>query len=176
MTKPKKPDSIDLDKKSLESLRNLTKITEKYEGFVVGALNEHAEGLIDEDVLEERREEFRKIFLNDITEAIKKLDSNTTELKFKKILYDNFLEQIKRNFGYFQAVQEIQTKILQYNMELGDNVLTLQTEKHLSLIEKLEDIKTILSLADALNLPEKHIDLIVSNIINKEFGPKHTGK
>ena len=150
----------------------MRKLLEIYEGKIQALLQEKLDMAGDEDLFEEKQEELRKEFLGDMNNTLKEIDITTPEIHFKNIMAKALLDQVKRGFGYYEAMMELRPKINQYNMQLGDEVIESKTKGPLETIEKLERVVLLTEIVQALKMPEKYADRIINLAIDKEFGPK----
>lgn len=159
------------EEKELKRAKAQIKLVEQYEAKVMGLLQEHHEGLVEEETYEDRREEIRQLFLNEVQEALAATDKDSEDLKFKKVVYDSLLSQAKRYFGYYKAIQDVETKIREYNSALGSPIIQTDAESELKTINKIESIKRVIDITEALGLPDIYVQEIVKLSIAKAFGP-----
>jgi hypothetical protein len=169
MSKVEKQEELDIDKNQLAVLRKQTDILERYEGKIQSLLQDRLDDNITEEDWGDRQEDLRKSFLREFNEVNAEIDNSTQEIHFRNVLYKATLDQIKRCFGYYNALTDLDSKIKQYNMELNDQVLENDPKSQLSLIMKLEHVKLTATMAEALGLPVKWSNKIVEHTIDKLF-------
>lgn len=169
MSKVEKQEEIDLDKNQLDIIRKQTKLMERYEGKIQSLLQDKLDGDLSEEDWNDNQEEIRKSFLRQFQEIYTEIDDSTPEIHFRNVLYKATLDQIKRSFGYYNALTDLDSKVKQYNMELNDQVLENDAQTQLVLITKLEHVKLTATLAEALELPKDWTARIVEHTIDKLF-------
>jgi hypothetical protein len=162
--------TIDFDRSQLEIKQRQSKLLEVYEGKIQSLLQESIDHIIDEDVYTERQEDLRRAFLSDMNNTLKEVDITTPEIHFKNLMSKALLNQIKRAFGYYEAIQELKPKINQYNMQLGEQVLETSTRESFKLIEKIEKVLLITEIVEAMNMAPKYSEKLVNLVIEREFG------
>lgn len=167
-----KTPEIDLDTSQINILQKQSSLLEVYEGKIQALLQEKIDTNIDETTYEDKKEDLRREFLSEFNNTLKEVDLSTPEIHFKNIMSKALLDQIKRGFGYYEAMMEIRPKINQYNMQLGEEVLESKTKNSLETIEKLERIVLLTNIVKAMKMEDKYADLIINLNINKEFGIK----
>lgn len=163
---------IGIDKSQLDIMQRQNKLLEIYEGRIQALLQEKVDAVVDEDIYEEKKEDLRKEFLSGMNNTLKEVDISTPEIYFKNLMAKALLNQIKRGFGYYEAMMELRPIIKQYNMQIGDEVLESLSKGPLDMIEKLEKVVLIAEIVRALKLEEKYAEKVVSLVIEKEFGHK----
>lgn len=166
-------EEIDLDKTQLEVMRKQTAMLERYEGKIQTLLQDRLDGNISDDDYSEQQDELRKIFLREFQDLYSEVDQSTPELHFRKVLYKASMDQVKRYFGYYTAMVDINNKIVQYNMELNEQVLSFESQDVLTLIGKLEHVKMTIAMVEALEIPKKQAQQIVDLTIVRLFGVRH---
>jgi predicted ATPase with chaperone activity len=171
-TKAAKED-IDLDKAQLDIIRKQTALLERYEGKIHSLLQDRLDECITEDAWSELQEDLRKAFLREFQDLYTQVDNSTPELHFRKVLYTATLAQVKRYFAYYNALVDVNAKVNQYNMELNDQVIEIDTQDQIAMIRKLEHVKLTMVMAEALDIPKDFFNRIVNHAIDKAFGAHH---
>jgi hypothetical protein len=165
----KKSEKISLDK-NLGIAREQTALLERYEGKIQALLQERIDNQITDDMWEEKQEDLRKEFLIQYEEVCKKIDTTVPERVFRDCVYNSLHQQVRRFFGYYNAVTDVQRKVDQYNMELNDQVLSVDHKDQLAIIRKVDNVRFASDLLDALQVSAKHKDRILSHMIDRAFG------
>lgn len=163
---------LSLDKSLLMKMRQQNEALQRYEGKIQALLQEHIDGTINQEEWQEAQDELRSCFLTDFQEITSKVDITAPEITFRNIVYENSLKRVKRYFGYYKAITDVKKAVIQYNMELNEEVLQVETKDELQAINKLENVKFVLEMATALALPKPVIERIMSNTIDEVFRSK----
>jgi len=176
-------DSRPDDEKRATQLRNEAhNAIKKFENQLLSAAFDRSE--IDEEegilrpvpeFLEEEKERLREelydtlrhLFLNSKAEA-GQLSIST----YEEAVYARISDRIRRTLGFYQALQRAQEEIRRNNQEIGD---PHALEMPLSLVQKLlsglDEVDFVRQLGTSLGVAQADLDLIVENVITKEFGP-----
>lgn len=171
-----KPTDLDLDKSQIELRQKQTNLAQAYENKIKSLFQDKLDNTITQETYEEVLEEIRRDFLAKITEINRNFDITTPEVKFKHIMSKAILDQIKRGFGYYEALIEVKPIINQYNNQLGENILMNTAKPTFESIEKLEKINLIHNVVTAMELPNQYAERIVNLVIDKEFGYRKSDK
>jgi hypothetical protein len=165
-----KPTELDLDKSQIELKQKQTNLTQAYENKIKSLFQDKLDNTITQEDYEDVLDEIRREFLTKITEINRNFDISTPEVHFRHLMSKAIMDQIRRGFGYYEALIEVKPLINQYNNQLGEDLLHNTTKPTFEAIEKIEKIKLIHTIVTAMELPQQYTDRIVNLVIDKEFG------
>lgn len=131
-------------------------------------IQEAQDGLLTPEESLEEQEKIASQALEEINELALEFDQNTYEVFFKNLIYTSTRNQIKRYFGYHEAISAAEDLVRRYNQELGDNVLSLGSDS-LTILHKIDSIYTAKLLIGALGLSDDEQQRIVNHMIDTNF-------
>lgn len=128
----------------------------------------------DDDLLAGEFEEFSADDMLDLAGRLFEVDSKEYNAH-ADVLFSHLRSRFIRSVAYYKAVSLATAKLSELSNDIGDPSAIKIEHKDLDvLLSKLEEIVFVRKMGEYLGIPNSDLDLIVSNVINKEFpsGPR----
>jgi len=157
----------------MEDIKNLSNQLEFLERYdkICQQLREEFSGEENEEDLSNKLNE-AKMQLLVFLDPLQKRAQDNIERVYETVLYDALKNQLKRNYAYYRAMERYKEDERTFNNEVGAGVLEFDQNKAEMLLQKLDEIYFIRSIALGLELRPEEVDKIVDKIIDKNFTRK----
>jgi len=123
----------------------------------------------DEDLLADEFEEFSADDMLDLAGKLFDVDSKEYN-SHSDVLFSALRSRFIRSVAYYKAVSLATAKLSELANDIGDPSAIRIEHKDLDvLLSKLEEVVFVRKMGEYIGIPDYDLDLIVRNVINKEF-------
>lgn len=129
------------------------------------------DALIEEEELQEELESLRCSLLEELKSQFSQVERDAPSKAYEGIVYSLLRDRLRRNLGYFSAIQRAEEEARRMNSLIGDNVFSINVPEVTKLLSSLDEVYFIRQLCTGLGLVGD-MDEIVSYQIAREFKPR----
>ena len=124
------------------------------------------------EALEEQLDDLRGELLENLKAQFAEVERDAPSKAYEAILYALLVDRLRRNFGYFQAIERARVDSHQMNNLVGDRAFDIDIPKITKLLSSIDEVYFVRQLCLGLGLPPQCIDDIVTYQIQREFKPR----
>jgi len=136
---------------------------------VIDSSEEELPDSSDDDLLAEEFEEFSADDILGLATKLFGVHAEESE-SHSSALYGYLRSRFIRSISYYKAVSLATAKLSELSNEIGDpEALRIEHKDLDSLLSKLEEVHFVRKLGEHMGLNPSDLDLIVRNVIDKEF-------